>query len=92
MVRSNINQEKQIMEQYLEHLVKGLVKYPDEVSVVKSNDEMGVLLTLAVSPDDMGVVIGREGQTAQSIRTLLRSVGMKNGARVSLKIVEPVRG
>jgi len=52
-------------------------------------DEMGVLITLKVNPQDLGQVIGRSGQTAKSIRTLLRVVGAKNHARVNLKIFEP---
>ena len=50
---------------------------------------MGVLLTLLVHKDDMGKVIGRSGATAKAIRTVLRVVGMKNDARVNLKIEEP---
>jgi hypothetical protein len=50
---------------------------------------MGVLLTLSVNKDDMGKVIGRSGATAKAIRTVLRIVGMKNDARVNLKIEEP---
>jgi hypothetical protein len=53
---------------------------------------MGVLMTLDVNPVDMGKIIGREGNTAKAIRTLLRVVGMKNNARVNLKINEPVGG
>jgi hypothetical protein len=50
---------------------------------------MGVLMTLDVNKDDMGKIIGREGNTAKAIRTLLRVVGMKNNSRVNLKINEP---
>jgi hypothetical protein len=50
---------------------------------------MGVLLTLKIDPQDMGYVIGRRGQTAQAIRTLLKIIGAKNNARVNLKIYEP---
>ena len=50
---------------------------------------MGVLLTLCVHKDDMGKIIGRSGATAKAIRTILRVVGMKNDARVNLKIEEP---
>ena len=53
---------------------------------------MGVLLTLKINPEDMGYIIGRRGQTAQAIRTLLRIVGAKNNARVNLKINEPEGG
>jgi ribosomal protein S3 len=50
---------------------------------------MGVLFTLDLHADDMGKVIGRSGNTAKAIRTLLRVVGMKHNARVNLKINEP---
>jgi hypothetical protein len=53
---------------------------------------MGVLLTLDLNPEDMGKVIGRSGNTAKAIRTLLRVVGMKHNARVNLKINEPAGG
>lgn len=75
--------------EFLEFIVKGLVGFPDEVKVTRSVDEMGVLLTLDINKDDMGKVIGRSGNTAKAIRTLLRIVGMKNNARVNLKINEP---
>lgn len=76
-------------QEFLEFLIKGLVDYPDEVEVNRSVDEMGVLLTLKVNPKDMGRVIGRQGSTARSIRSLVRLVGLRHNARVNLKIVEP---
>jgi uncharacterized protein len=75
--------------QFLEFVVKSLVDNPDAVVIGRTVDEMGVLLTLAVDPADMGKVIGRQGNTAKAIRTMLRVVGMKNNARVNLKINEP---
>jgi len=74
---------------FVEFVVKSLVDNPKDVKVEKSVDEMGVLLTLNINPSDMGYVIGRKGQNARAIRTLLRLVGAKNNARVNLKIVEP---
>lgn len=74
---------------FLEMIVKAIVGHPDKVEVDRTVDEMGVLLTLKTDPEDMGYVIGRRGQTAQSIRTLLKIVGAKNNARVNLKIYEP---
>lgn len=76
-------------QEFLDYVVKHLVDYPDEVNVDREVDEMGVLLTLDVHADDMGKVIGRNGNTAKALRTLLRVVGMKNQARVNLKIREP---
>lgn len=76
-------------QDFLEYVVKALVDNPDQVTVERSVDEMGVLLTLTVGPEDMGKIIGRSGNTAKAIRTLLRVVGMKNNARVNLMINEP---
>ena len=76
-------------QEFVEYVVKSIVDHPDDVKVDRTVDEMGVLLTLTVSPDDMGQVIGRQGATAKSIRTLLRVIGAKNNARVNLKINEP---
>lgn len=76
-------------QQFLESLVKSLVDHPEDVKVARKVDEMGVLITLDVNPEDMGKIIGRQGNTAKAIRTLLRVVGMKNNARVNLKINEP---
>ena len=79
-------------QQFLEYVVKALVDDPASVKVSRTVDEMGVLLTLDISAADMGKIIGRQGNTAKSIRTLLRVVGMKNNSRVNLKINEPVGG
>ena len=78
--------------QFLEFVVKGLVDHPESVKINRTVDEMGVLLSLDVHPDDMGKIIGRLGNTAKAIRILLRVVGMKNNARVNLKINEPEGG
>ncbi len=78
--------------QFLDFLVKSLVDNPTDVKINRTVDEMGVLLTLDVNPADMGKIIGREGNTAKAIRTLLRIVGMKENARVNLKISEPAGG
>ena len=74
---------------FLEYVVKALADHPEDVKVKRTVDEMGVLLTLSVHKDDMGKIIGRSGATAKAIRTVLRVVGMKNDARVNLKIEEP---
>lgn len=76
-------------QEFVEYVVKSIVAHPDDVKVDRSVDEMGVLLTLKINPQDMGYVIGRQGQTARAIRHLLKIVGTKNNARVNLKIHEP---
>jgi len=79
-------------KEFLEYVVKALVDNPNDVKIDRSVDEMGVLITLSVNPADMGKIIGRMGNTAKAIRTLLRIIGMKNNARVNLKINEPEGG
>lgn len=79
-------------QEFLEFLVQSIVDNPDDVKVDRKVDEMGVLLSLHVNPQDMGVVVGRQGTTAKAIRSLLRIVGVKNNARVNLKIEEPEGG
>jgi predicted RNA-binding protein YlqC (UPF0109 family) len=79
-------------QQFVETLVRAIVNNPDDVKTARTIDERGVLITLDVNPTDMGYVIGREGQTARSMRTLLKIVGAKHNARVNLKINEPVGG
>jgi predicted RNA-binding protein YlqC (UPF0109 family) len=74
---------------FLEYVVASIVGHPEDVKVERIVDERGVLLSLDINSEDMGYVIGRKGQTAQAIRTLLKIVGAKNNARVNLKIAEP---
>ncbi len=76
-------------QQFVDDVVKAIVNNPDDVRTERTVDERGVLISLHVNPEDMGYVIGRSGQTARSIRTLLKIVGAKNNARVTLKIIEP---
>ena len=75
-----------IDQQFVEYVVKLLVMHPEDVVVEREIDEKGVLLTLKVNDADIGRVIGRRGFTAQSLRNLLRSLGVKNNARYTLKI------
>lgn len=76
-------------QEFLDYLIRSIVDHPDDVKVDRRVDEMGVLLTLKVHAEDMGQIIGRGGSTAKSIRSLLRIVGLRNNARVNLKIEEP---
>lgn len=76
-------------QEFVEYIVRGIVNHPDDVNTERTVDERGVLITLHINQEDMGYVIGRQGQTARSIRTLLKIVGAKNNARVNLKIYEP---
>jgi len=77
---------------FVEYVVKSIVSDPEKVLVARTVDSMGVLLTLQVSKEDMGKVIGRSGQTAKAIRILLRVIGAKTNTRINMKIVEPEGG
>ena len=76
-------------KEFLEYIIKNLVDHPEAVKIERKIDEMGVLLSLSIHPEDMGQVIGRGGATVRAIRSLVRIVGLKNRARVNLKIEEP---
>ena len=83
---------KDVDREFVEYVVQQIVNNPKDVEVTRAVDEMGVLLTLKVHAEDMGQIIGRQGNTAKAIRSILRVVGMKNNARVNLKIEEPEGG
>jgi len=85
-------EKKTVDHEFLEFLIKSLVDHPEEVVVNRTVDEMGVLLSLKVNAEDMGQIIGRSGSTARAIRNLVRIIGLKNHARVNLKIEEPEGG
>ena len=87
--RNTTMAEKEMDKEFVETVVKMLVNNPKDVKVSRKIDEMGVLISLDVNAEDMGMVIGREGATAKALRTLLRVIGAKNNARVNLKINEP---
>lgn len=76
-------------QEFVEYIVKSIVNNPDDVKTERTVDEMGVLITLSVNPEDMGKIIGKEGRTAKALRTLLRVMGARNNARINLKIMEP---
>ncbi len=83
-----------IDQQFVEYVVKSLVNHPEDVFTERKVDTEGphagsVLVTLHVNPEDMGYVIGKQGQTAQALRILLRTVGAKADLKVHLRIYEP---
>ncbi len=78
--------------EFVDFIIKNLVTKPDAVEVVRTVDELGVLLSVKVDPEDMGLLIGKRGSTAKAIRTLARIVGLRNNARVNLRIEEPEGG
>ena len=70
-------------------ILEAIVDHPEAIEIDRKVDEMGVLLSLKVHPEDMGQIIGKQGGTAQAIRTIVRIIGIKNHSRVNLKILEP---
>lgn len=75
---------------YLHAIVEPLVNNKEDISIVKTIDEMGTLLRLDVAEEDMGLVIGREGATAKAIRALLKQFGAARKSRISIRIGEPI--
>ena len=76
------------MKQLVEDIAKALVDIPDEVAVKEVEGEQVTVLELKVAPSDLGKVIGKQGRTARSIRTLLGAAGMKLHRRFPLEILE----
>jgi predicted RNA-binding protein YlqC (UPF0109 family) len=81
--------EKPVYQEVLENILQSLVNNPQEVKVQRIIDEMGVLLKVKLHPQDMGLVIGRKGETIKAIKTIVKAIGTKNHARVNIKIEEP---
>ena len=76
------------MRDLVEDIAKALVDIPEEVAVREVQGEQATLLELRVAPSDLGKVIGKQGRTARSIRTLLGAAGMKLNRRFTLEILE----
>jgi hypothetical protein len=79
---------KPVDQEFVETVVRALVRYPEEVEVVRTVNEMGVLLTIKVNPQDTGLVIGKKGRTINAIRELAIKVGYRNRARISIQVAE----
>ncbi len=76
------------MKELIEAIAKALVDSPDQVSVRAIEGEQVTVLELRVHPSDLGKVIGKQGRTARSIRTILNAAGMKLRKRITLEILE----
>ena len=78
------------MKEYIEFLVKQIVSNPDNVTVSEVQDgENSYTYAIDVDKDDMGVIIGREGRTIKSLRTLAKVKAVKDGVRVNITLNEP---
>lgn len=76
------------MKELVEEIAKALVDQPDDVVVSETTGEQGGVLSLRVAPTDLGKVIGKQGRTARSIRSLLAAAGTKQNKRYTLEIAE----
>lgn len=74
--------------EFLQYLVENIVENPSDIVIEKVDDEMGTLLTLSVHTDDMGIIIGKKGNTVNALRSILRLQGMKMGKKITLKVLE----
>lgn len=79
-----------MLEEALEHLVRGIVEHPDDVNVRSRNLRRGRVLEVRVHPEDLGKVIGRGGRTARALRTVVGALGGRN-VRVDLVDVDEAR-
>ena len=74
-----------MMDEALEHLVKGIVDNPDDVVVAEKNHRRGTTLEVRVNPEDIGKVIGRNGRTAKALRTVVSAIA---GRTVRVDLIE----
>lgn len=76
-------------QEFLSHIVKGIVDNPDAVEIRQETDKMGVKVTLKVDASDISKVIGSQGKMANALRTIIHAFGGKHGSRIGLVIDEP---
>ena len=76
------------MKELLLYMAKNLVDNPDEVTVTEIDNEEGKVLELRVAEGDMGKVIGRQGRIAKEIRTIIKTVALRTGERVTVEIMD----
>lgn len=77
------------MQEFITYLIKNIVKIPDDVQVDEKVEGNGYVYNITVNPDDMGLVIGKEGRIIKSVRALAKSKAIKDGVMISVELVEP---
>ncbi len=75
---------------FIKYVVENLVEEPEKVSLEQKIDDLGLLILLKVAKNDMGKIIGKNGQTIKALRILLHTFGSKYKMRVNLKVEEPL--
>lgn len=78
------------MKDLLDYIVKNLVTKPEEIAIDEQNESGAINLTLSVDPSDMGLIIGKSGQTIRAIRKLLTVRAIAENVRVNLELNEPI--
>jgi predicted RNA-binding protein YlqC (UPF0109 family) len=81
--------EKSPERDFLEFVLNNLLDFPEKITIEEIYDDLGLLFEVTVQEEDMGKIIGKGGQTIQSLRTILRLMGSKRKERVNLKVLEP---
>lgn len=76
-------------KEFLEFILSNLLNDKESIVITEQIDDLGLLFTVSVAEEDMGKLIGKGGQTIQSIRTILRMMGAKRQQRINLKVLEP---
>jgi len=74
--------------EFLQFVIENLVSNPDDIKIERTEDELGVLLTLSLNKDDMGIIIWKWWNTINSIRSILRLLGVKLDKRINLKVLD----
>ena len=77
-----------MLEEALEHLVRGIVEHPDDVRVRARRIRSGRVLEVRVHPEDLGKVIGRGGRTVAALRTVVKAAAVRDGQRVLVDVVD----
>jgi len=74
--------------EFLQFVIENLVSNPDDIKIERTEDELGILLTLSLNKEDMGIIIWKWWNTINSIRSILRLLGVKLDKRINLKVLD----
>lgn len=79
-----------MLADYLKNILLPLVEFPEEIVINESRDDLGVFLSVSLSPPDTGRIIGRDGRSIDALRRIMTMYGKKNAMRISLSIKDPI--
>lgn len=77
------------MKEFIEYLVKQIIKKPEDVAIEEQNSDMGIQIIIKVADEDMGIIIGKEGRTIKSIRALAKAKAIIDNIRVNVELLDP---